>query len=181
MTQMTDMTNNQPHWTDEQFSGYVLGLTQDGKAGEHLDRCAQCREELERFRSSVASFSSMSLEWSERRSSTLSAQPIARPVPVWLPTAAWAMAAAVAIGLGLPSAIHRRDTGTATVASTQTAQPTQIASVESENSDENSPAAIARDNQLMMAVAAELNRTDPMPYTAPSAGRQKRRGQARED
>jgi hypothetical protein len=175
------MSDRQQHWSEEQFSNYVMGLDADPAVCVHLDECAACREELDRFQESIASFSQMSLEWSERHGSRGVPERVSRPYPNWLPTAGWAVAAGLAVGVGLPLAMqHRTTDGTAEVARASTAiEGTQVASVE----DENSAAAIARDNLMMMAVANELNRADPTPiaYGTRTPQEQKRRARAREE
>ena len=58
------------HLNDDQFTRYLMDSDADGAEAAHLLGCTVCREELERFRSSVESFNSMTLAWSERHSIT---------------------------------------------------------------------------------------------------------------
>jgi hypothetical protein len=177
---MTDHSASS-HWTDEQFSDYVLGATMDREVSLHLETCAVCREELDRFQESVLSFNQVSMAWSERRSDARASDLEFETKLGWLPTVAWAMAAGLAVAVGLPMALNRPATQPAVhvarVASE--AEGTQIASV----GDENSAAAIERDNKLMMAVAVELNSADPTPvvYGARTPQGAKAQGQAREN
>ena len=172
-----------PHWTEERFSDYVLGLTTGHEANLHLDRCAICREELDRFQESIASFNQVSMAWSERRAHGIARERAVKPAFAWFPTAAWALAAGLALAVGLPMAMeHRQEPAAIHVAQVHSQDEmgsTQIASV----GDENSPAAIERDNKMMMAVADELNRADPTPaiYGVPAAQHDKRQAQAREN
>jgi hypothetical protein len=178
----------QPHLNPDQFSTYVAGLTVDHSVSLHLDTCDACRGEVDRFRQSLASFSEIGLVWAETKSETGRkaidrAQPrTTRPPFVWLPTAAWAAAAALAVTLGLSLSVgHRPAEATDQVALNSTAPMlSQPGSGSANAPDENSPAAIARDNALMLAVAQELDRADAAPAVlnaGPAQARTRPRGE----
>lgn len=167
------------HWTDEQFSNYMIGLAVEPAAMQHLDVCAVCRAEAEQFQSSIESFNDLTLEWSERRPYARALVPEVKPGFGWLPTAAWAMAAAVVFSVGLPMALQHRAASVEDRPAMAQPGAAQVASI----ADENSAAAIARDNKLMMAVAYELDRTDPLPMdygVAAPAGHKRQAGAGNE-
>ncbi|SNS47605.1 hypothetical protein SAMN05421770_1011137 [Granulicella rosea] len=147
------------HWTEDDFSNYMIGLEVAPAVMRHLDICAACSAEARNFQLSIESFNDVTLEWSENRPYARALVPETKPsFGGWLPSAAWAVAAAVVFSVGLPMALQHRNASVEDRPAN--VQPdTQVASL----ADENSAAAIDRDNKLMMAVAFELDRADPQP------------------
>jgi len=148
------------HLTEEEFSDYLLGLS-TASTRTHLLECAHCREEMESFGVSLASFNQASLAWSREQAAThpihIKAQPAAGrwPRPYW--QAGWAGLAAAAVltfAVALPVALmheHAAHPAGASAPETIAAQPQEDAAV------------IADDNQMMTAIDAEISQPDISP------------------
>ena len=142
------------HLSDDQFTRYLMDPDADGAEAAHLLGCTVCREELERFRSSVESFNSMTLAWSERHSITSPSYAASRGSAEWV--FGWSWSVAVMMLLAVGTSLHLR----------KEANQANPAIQASDSYDQNSEAEIARDNQLMRAVNLEINRKEPFPLIA---------------
>lgn len=140
------------HLTDDEFVSLLVHSEAENSEAAHVLACALCREELERFRASIKSFNSLTLAWSERRSSTI---PSYQGVTTMRkPIRPWSVAALMLLAIGASLQLHRRLVVAAPAPHEQ--------SQDSQNSDE----AIARDNELMRAVNLEINRKELLPLVA---------------
>jgi len=156
------MQNPTPHLTEEEFADYLLELS-TASARAHLLECAQCRDEMESFGASLASFNQTSMAWSREQAAAhpihIAPQPAAGrwPRPYWQTGwAGLAAAAVLAFAVALPVVLHERASHSAVasnpaVESPGAAQPQEDASV------------IAEDNQMMTAIDAEVSQPDISP------------------
>jgi hypothetical protein len=140
------------HLSDDAFVELSLGESPNAKVAAHLENCAACREELDRFQESVGSFEMASLAWSEEKSGELPAlRPAANKADATRPSPRliWVTAMLLAIGVAVPatkmhfSTLHEAEVRDASVADEDVAGL-------------NSPEQIAKDNQLMADVNFEL-------------------------
>ena len=149
------------HLGEEEFADYLLGLS-TAAVHAHLLECGECREEMESFGASLASFNQSSLAWSREQAAAqqihIEAQAGTRkrkPQFVW--QAGWAVAAAAVLVFAM--ALMHGHTGHGTVASNTTApvvSPT--AAVPASDSAE-----IHSDNQMMAAIDAEISQPEVSP------------------
>lgn len=140
------------HLSNDDFAAYMLDPALTAEAASHLRDCAQCSNELDLFQFSVDSFSATTFAWSERLC-------VARPSRFdagktaggrhWFMGLAFASLFVVAMQLhfGWQGSVASEQRGTA-------------------NSDENSEAAIARDNQLLRKVNDAINEKESFPLLA---------------
>jgi anti-sigma factor RsiW len=143
---MTPLTSQ--HLTDDQFAQCLTGEFPDHETQAHLAACDACSAELNLFRASVDEFSDLALGWSK-------AQPMlaprgqdllaARGSGHWPGHLGWALAAACVLAVGVPLTIHQH-------------QAAPLA-------DDDTPAQIAQDNNLMQSVNVALATTDPSPFS----------------
>jgi hypothetical protein len=150
------------HLTEEEFSDYLLGLS-TASTRTHLLECAHCREEMESFGTSLASFNQTSLAWSREQAAAhpihIEAKPAAGrwPRPYWVSGwAGLAAAAVLAFAVALPVTLMHEHAAHPAIASNPapeatTAQPQEDAAV------------IADDNQMMTAIDAEISQPDVSP------------------
>jgi hypothetical protein len=147
-----------PHLDDAAFVELASGEAPTMASEAHLAICAECREELARFRESVSDFSLASLAWSEHRSEhrsealaapRLSGSAQRKPAPRPVPVLGWALAALLAVGVAIPAAMHFHPGRTP-----------QAAAMDDDVAGLNSPEQIAKDNQLMANVNFELSRSE---------------------
>jgi anti-sigma factor RsiW len=146
------------HLTEEEFADYLLGLSSDATR-THLLECGACREEMESFGASLASFNQSSLAWSREQAAAqqmhIEVQTGARRAkPQFGWQAGWAAAAALVFAVAL---LHGH-AGHNTVASNQKAPVAAVAVTPVADSSE-----IAEDNQMMAAIDAEISRPEVSP------------------
>ncbi len=135
-----------------------MGEVPSDEVKTHLEGCAACLEELERFRESVGSFNMASLAWSEEKSEGLPAlRPTAKTKgakadvgrsPRLIPALSVAVALVLLlVGVAVPvQRMHLSTLHDADVASVADDDPAGL----------NSPEQIAKDNELMADVNYEL-------------------------
>lgn len=142
------------HLTEEQFTECLLESETPAECREHLALCEQCHEELAVIQSSVGSFNSASLAWTESRPtpSLRAAAGFTRAATMLVP-AGWALAAASLLVVGLP-ALHR-----------QPAPARAYTQVASTPAAEDSDAEIAQDNHLLESVDLALAQVDRSPLS----------------
>jgi hypothetical protein len=143
------------HLNDDQFLECAIGEEPGVEAAAHLRECEACREELARFGMSVSSFNLAAQAWSEARPVGVrvaaSGYRAARP---FFAMASGMVAACLVLGLGVEAVLHHEQDGRAgTVASMSGPSDSQ----------EDSAAQIAQDNQLLMAVDVAIRSDDRSP------------------
>jgi len=151
------------HLGEEEFADYLLGLS-TAAVHAHLLECGECREEMESFGASLASFNQSSLAWSREQAAAqqihIEAQAGTRkrkPQFVW--QAGWAVAAAAVLVLAM--ALMHGHAGHSTVASNETAPVAAVAVAPVSDSAESNE--IAEDNQMMAAIDAEISQPEVSP------------------
>lgn len=147
------------HLTDEQFTDLLSG-TQTPEVLHHAQSCVACGLELERVRSSMESFNTMSLAWARRESVRIKA-PAVSSRRSWMTVPTWSMAsglAAVLVVAGMMAGVHleRSHDVTGRSEAAAAAGPTE--------------AAVVADNQLMAAIEDELGRQEAAPIAAADTG-----------
>jgi hypothetical protein len=143
-----------PHLTDNEFAECLNGTTPTPGIAAHLASCDLCREELTVFLTSVDSLSGAALEWSRSQPVGSPRADLLRHSPsLFSPSLRWAVAAILLLGVSIPAVLHheRRDFPVSPQAAL--------------SAPEDSPAQIARDNQLMKSVNIALENTDPSPFS----------------
>ncbi len=138
------------HLTEDQVTAIVIDGRPAASCRDHLERCAGCREQLERelalFGSALDAFNASSMAWSRaRRPPSLGAAQAASQL--WFSPAALALAAAL-LAVALAPAWQ---------AQRQAAPSTEMAAMV------DSPAEIAQDNELMQSVSVALDPGEPSP------------------
>jgi hypothetical protein len=132
------------HLTDEQFAALLSGDCAVD-AGDHVQGCAQCRQEFRRVQASLEDFAFLSLEWAAQRASTsISASSVL--LRGWQSASAWTAAAAAVLTAAVLFAgpYHRR---------TRAPETTSVAASQAADSDSE----VAQDNRLMMAIDKEIS------------------------
>jgi anti-sigma factor RsiW len=170
-----------PHLTEEQIDELLMGSLEPAEAAslrEHAATCEACASQLAELESHIASFKAVSLAWSERRSATLPVRPAAKRSGVrWGMGFVWgSVAAAALLAAIIPVLRHEQNVrvqeaynkarmqGTsqpaiaAQPANSDTAQYSAADNGVPENAQD-----IAKDNQLLAMVDAELNAPIPTP------------------
>jgi hypothetical protein len=147
------MENQQSHLSDEQFSDLLCGANSPAIKA-HLEACAQCAEEADKFSLALGSFEQQSRLWAERRAAS---QPILvshrQPAFPWLhrPQAWTAAALAIALAAGIGVAVRNDVSGhkdQPRVAQQQIATSKPAPAV--------SQATLKADNELLSAIDGEL-------------------------
>ena len=154
----TPKTRVSNHLNDDQFLECAIGEEPGVEAAAHLRECEVCREELARFGMSVSSFNRVARAWSEARPVAVRTEGrgywTARP---FFALAAGMVAACLVLGLGMEAVLHHEQGG----------RPGMVASVSGGDglgdSQEDSAAQIAQDNQLLMAVDVAIRSDDRSP------------------
>jgi anti-sigma factor RsiW len=140
--------------TDDQFAECLGGEYPSPETQAHLACCEACRAEMNLFRGSVDDFSTAAMGWSKSqpvispRTQAATGARSPRPAFRYAPLG-WAMAAAVALAVGVPLAVHHQH---ADVTANVTAE-------------DDSPAQIAQDNSLLQSVNVALGSADPSPLS----------------
>ena len=140
------MTSTMNHLTEDQIDDQLIGdLAPEATA--HLAGCAECKARVAEVEAPIASFKTVSLAWSERRSATMSPAPIAHTAPRWQRRLAWgsAVTAALAVGIAIPVVRHNSDSATVQSASVSTRPVITEEQI------------IAHDNQMLQSIDRELN------------------------
>jgi len=156
------------HLTEAEFADYLIGLT-NASTHMHLLECAQCREEMESFGASMASFSQASMEWSREQAA---AHPIhietqapgRRSTPRTHWQTGWAglaVAAVLAFAVALPMALMHEHAAHPVIA----ANPAAVAPPQEDAS------VIAEDNQMMTAIDTEISQPEVSPVESFAAFR----------
>jgi predicted anti-sigma-YlaC factor YlaD len=142
------------HLTDDQFTECVI-MAPSAASEAHLRDCAQCRQELVRFTTSMSDFGMAALAWSESQPQ-VSLRGVAtprHPHPL-LVHARWAVVAALVLIIGVPVVLHGDHE--AKVVPGTTAVATEV--------PDDSDAQIAQDNQLMRSVDVAIGMSEPSPF-----------------
>ena len=141
------------HLTDDQFAECLMGADFGSGINAHLSTCQDCREELDHFGTSVNTFNTAAMRWSESRSGSLlgSRQTHNRWTllthrPFFAP-ASWALASCLMLAAGV-SITHHHDVETV-------ASLTQV--------QDDSEAQIAQDNKLLTEVDRATRNYDRSP------------------
>jgi len=147
------MSANNFHLTDEQFSGLLLGDDLDIAARAHLLDCTLCRQEAEKFTSSVNLFSKTSLAWADTKPAKRSLLPVfrSREKRAMFTPLVWALAATLLVIIEFPAWNHNRNR--------------QSESSVAQTAGGDSAAQVAEDNQLLQSVNVVLssNEGSPLP------------------
>ena len=141
------------HLSEEALDDVLIGLGSP-ESDAHLAECEVCRGQLEEFRSGMRVFNQASLAWSEARPMrSLRSLVRSKVRPGVFAPAGWALAAAVLLMMiGVP--VWRHDHRTALIKSTAPAA-----------ANEDSPAQIAQDNDLLRSVDEALNTSEASPIS----------------
>jgi predicted anti-sigma-YlaC factor YlaD len=144
------------HITQEEMTELLIG-TRTSTLDCHLQACAECREELERMKSSLALFRTASHAWSETVAGEVSeiqqvlSLPRARTYASW-----WKLAAVTAVLLVVFIAAYR-------VERTSVNNNTVRVTTPSGEIAESSQDQIAQDNELLAQVNSEISESVPTP------------------
>ncbi len=133
------------HLTDSEFADLLAGEFPGQIAELHLAACEYCRQELQAVDGSLGSFRQMSTAWAQAEAPRRVPMPSRLALhlglrPSWgAGLAATAMAALLAVGMGLPgsTSVHENVAAPAVVAPSNTE--------------------LANDNRLMLSIDQELN------------------------
>jgi hypothetical protein len=166
----TVQTNAMRHLNDDEFAEAMMGAELKAEAQAHVDACAECRAEIAKFEDSVGDFGVASLRWSESlpayRTSYTPGK-VSTPAQRFFPVAAWALAAAVLLGVMVPVTVHFEHGHS----SVETA-----ANAGDDFASGDSAEQIAKDNALMAAVNDELSQSEASMLAAHNkAGMRERR------
>jgi hypothetical protein len=148
------------HLSEEALQDVLIGLSSP-ESDEHLVGCAECKSQVEEFRSTMQLFNQASLRWSEARAAATIVTPVqARPWRPRLTPAVWALAtAALLLVIEVPLWHQNRH-------SQQTAQaPAAPPTLEASATRADSEAQIAEDNDLLRSVNAVLDPTEVSPVS----------------
>jgi len=170
---MNTMSNR--HLTEDQIDDILIGdLAPETTA--HLKQCTTCQTRLEAAKAPIASFTAVSMAWSERRSATVPVTLVHATSSAGRRQAHWAAAAtaALAIALSVPLTMHQKQspvvasdvtvpqsakavvaqvTPTATAGQTVQARVQPVTSARRGSDD----AEIAHDNEMLQAIHRELD------------------------
>ena len=166
------MTHQTHHLTEAEFADYLIGLS-SASAHMHLLECAQCREEMESFGASMASFNQASMEWSREQAA---AHPIhietqapgRRSTPRTHWQTGWAglaVAAVLAVAVALPMALMHEHAAHPAIAANPAPQAAPAAQPQEDAS------VIAEDNQMMTAIDTEISQPEVSPVESFAAFR----------
>jgi anti-sigma factor RsiW len=172
-----------PHLTEDQIDELLMGSLEPGEAArfrEHAAICESCTAQLAQLEAPIANFKAVSLAWSERRSATMPVRPAGaqRSGARWGMGFAWgAVAAAALLAAVIPVLRHEQNVRMQEAYNKvkMQAQPVVMAPASTvppanSESEQNVDTAvqenaqeIAKDNQLLAMVDAELNAPIPTP------------------
>jgi hypothetical protein len=144
------------HITQEEMTELLMG-TRTSTLDCHLQACAECRDELERVKSSLALFRTASHAWSERAASKTSEMQQVISLPRATSYASWWKLAAVAAVLLIVFAAAYRIKRTSP--NGNTAKVTTPSTITTESSQNQ----IAQDNELLAQVNSEISESVPTP------------------
>ena len=156
------------HLSEDEIDDQLIGDLAAAPAA-HLDACALCTHRVAQAKDPIASFQSLTLAWSERRSATLPVPNRSTNRPLWQRRAAWVTAcSALAIGIAftnvgrqasLTPGLHVAQVQPAVPQATAVVSAAAVAPATSDTAA--SPAEqISADNQMLQAIDAEI-RTVP--------------------
>jgi hypothetical protein len=154
------------HLSDDQIDDHLIGdLASEPSA--HLAECAHCCERVALAAAPIASFDSVTMAWSERRSATLPIPDLSAQRPLWQRHMTSAMACfTFVLGVALINADHQIASKTAQLqpahqnstfqAAVPAPVPTETASVTLAPQFAPPDAQISTDNQMLKAVDDEI-------------------------
>lgn len=137
------------HLSEEALHDVLIGMG-TAAAEAHVAACAECREQMETFRTGMENFNAATLAWSQAR-------PMRRPIVtrtrarIAMAGAGWALAAALLFAVCLTTWKRYQSQN-------QTAE--QPAVTQSAPQAEDTETQIAQDNELMRSVDAALSASD---------------------
>ncbi len=143
------------HLSEHQIDEHLIGDLA-GTATAHLAACELCESRVANAAAPIEAFKAVTVAWSERRSATLPLHQAMARSAKFHPRLAWAAAVTVALAIGaaIPVVMHQHGQETARIQAASPA-PGQIAAQDADpGSGSNN---IARDNQMLQAIARELN------------------------
>ncbi|HEY1678822.1 MAG TPA: hypothetical protein VGG04_13995 [Candidatus Sulfotelmatobacter sp.] len=144
------------HITHEEMTELLMG-NRTSTLDSHLQACAECREELDRVKSSIGSFRTASHAWSESvAGETAETQPVislprARSYASW-----WRLAAVAAVLLIVFAAAYRMERKPAIDSTAKVTTPGAVIVQSSQDQ-------IAQDNELLAQVNSEIAESVPSP------------------
>jgi hypothetical protein len=166
--------NFENHLSEEQLDDVLIG-DPGVEATAHLTGCAACQARVAALEGPIASFTAVSLAWSERQSATTSARVVGVTSSAWPRRMSWALAATclAVIGFAIPMARHEERGGPVVAVNgprqagaSQPVSPsvTQISGaatkarvVVATSIGHTVDVQIARDNQMLQAIDRELD------------------------
>jgi len=159
------------HLSDDQIDDHLIGDLATEPAA-HLAACAHCAQRASAAAAPIASFESVTMAWSERRSATLPVPELAAQRPLWQRHMTTAMAGfTFVLGFALINANHQfASTDLAPAQSTHRAAtarvnfPSPVFTQAAASVHVDHPAAqISADNQMLEAVDTELDASADTP------------------
>jgi predicted anti-sigma-YlaC factor YlaD len=155
------------HITQDEMTELLMG-TRTSTLDCHLQACAECREELERVKSSLALFRTASHAWSESLGSEVSEmQPVlslprARRIHAsWGEASWWKLAAVAAVLLIVFAAAYRIKRTSVNDNTAKGTTPNAVVAESSQNQIAQDQ--IAQDNELLAQVNSEISESVPTP------------------
>ena len=149
------------HLSDDQLDDHLIGDLAPEPAA-HLAACTHCTDRLAAAAAPIATFESVTMAWSERRSATLPLPDLSAVRPLWQRHMTTAMACfTFAIGFALINANHPfAPTDTQPIsheaATAHIAFPTPVFTHANGVHTAHPQAQLAADNQMLQAVDTEL-------------------------
>jgi hypothetical protein len=167
------------HLSDDQIDDHLIGDLAAEPAA-HLADCAHCIQRVATAAAPIASFESVTMAWSERRSATLPLPNLSAQRPLWQRHMSTAMAGFTFVfGFALINANHEFSFRTADVppavhsareiSTPRVIFPTPVFSQTASVHIPPPEAQIAADNQMLNAVDNELEASADTPADSPSA------------
>ena len=136
------------HLSEEALDDVLIGLGSP-ESHAHLAACAECRGQVEAFRSDVRLFNAASIAWSDSRPAR-EQRPALQRRPAKIPFASWTAVAAALVIMAF-AIWHHRPAVPPDHANTVQPQPV------------DTEAQILQDNQLLQAVNAAISPDDESP------------------
>jgi hypothetical protein len=162
------------HLSEDQIDDQLIGDLAAGPAA-HLAGCSVCTDRVAAAADPMASFQSVTMAWSERRSATLPTPSLSQQKPLWQRHMAWATAGfAFAIAIALTNASHQVVLKTAELQPTlqqpalqqsaqQAALPATVLTETASLTGAPREAQIAADNRLLQAIDDDLDTSADSP------------------
>ena len=159
-------TESVVHLSEDEIDDQLIGDLAAAPAA-HLDACPLCTHRVTQAKDPIASFQSLSMAWSERRSATLPVPNRSMNRSFWQRRGAWVTACSVlAIGIAFANVGHRASL-TVDVQPIQVQPSPQVAAGTDASRDTATPPAeqISADNQMLQAIDDEIHTAPNSPAT----------------